>query len=198
MEETDINKNGNNKKSILRPKTSKKLSISEKTGKHMNITLNNNNSIFKSKNIEKSKNNNNLIFSKFDFNNDYLKKEEKSFKIKLKNLNNINLLDNKSNVDNLYKWENLFNNTNPVRSYISLKKINLDKKYTTKKEANEKITDNIKNYESPILLVDLPEDQMNLFFQRKNRKKIPVFIIRILLVIIIKKILNHFVKKFLY
>ena len=168
MEETALNKNEIKIKSILRPKTSKKVSISEKTGKHMSIALNTNNFIFKSTNIEKNKNNNNLIFSKFDFNIDYLKKEEKSFKIKLKNLNNINLLENKGKVDNLYKWENLFNNMNPVRSCVSLKKINLDGKNKTKKETNEKIIDNIQDYKSPVLLVDLPEDQMNLFFQRKN------------------------------
>ena len=80
MEETDIKKNEIQKKSILRPKTSKKVSISEKTGKHINTGLNSNNYIIKTPNIEKNKKNNNLIFSKFDFNNDYLKKEEKSFK----------------------------------------------------------------------------------------------------------------------
>ena len=169
MEETDINKNEIQKKSILRPKTSKKVSISEKTGKHINTGLNSNNYIIKTPNIEKNKKNNNLIFSKFDFNNDYLKKEEKSFKIKLKNLNNINLLENKNQIDKLYKWENLFNNMNPAHSYISLKKVNFDgRNINEKKDLNENITDNIKDYKSPILLVDLPEDQMNLFFQRKN------------------------------
>ena len=58
---------------------------------------------------------------------------------------------------------------NPAHSYISLKKINFDgRNINEKKDLNENITDNIKDYKSPILLVDLPEDQMNLFFQRKN------------------------------
>ena len=164
MEETDINKNEINKKSIMRPKTSKKMSTSEKKGKHMSVSINTNNSIFKSTNLGKNKNQNNKIFSKFDFNNDYLKQEEKAFKIRLKNLNNINLLENKDKVDTLYKWENLFNNMIPVRSYISLEKNKLDKEGI----GNEKITVNIKDYNSPILLVDLPEEQMNLFFKRRN------------------------------
>jgi hypothetical protein len=163
MEETDINKNEINKKSIMRPKTSKKISTSEKKGKHMSVSINTNNSIFKSTNLGKNKNQNNKIFSKFDFNNDYLKQEEKAFKIRLKNLNNINLLENKDKVDTLYKWENLFNMI-PVRAYISLEKNKLDKEGIR----NEKITDNIKDYNSPILLVDLPEEQMNLFFKRRN------------------------------
>ena len=37
-----------------------------------------------------------------------MKKEARSFKLKLKNLININLLDNKDKIDYLYKWENLF------------------------------------------------------------------------------------------
>ena len=164
MEETDINKNEINKKSIMRPKTSKKISTSEKKGKHMSVSINTNNSIFKSTNLGKNKNQNNKIFSKFDFNNDYLKQEEKAFKIRLKNLNNINLLENKDKVDTLYKWENLFNNMIPVRSYISLEKNKLGKEGI----GNEKITVNIKDYNSPILLVDLPEEQMNLFFKRRN------------------------------
>ena len=164
MEETDINKNEINKKSIMRPKTSKKISTSEKKGKHMSVSINTNNSIFKSTNLGKNKNQNNKIFSKFDFNNDYLKQEEKAFKIRLKNLNNINLLENKDKVDKLFKWENLFNNMIPVRSYISLEKNKLGKEGI----GNEKITVNIKDYNSPILLVDLPEEQMNLFFKRRN------------------------------
>ena len=134
MEETDINKIENKTKSILRPKTSKKISFSEKETKHMSIAINtintmntkninNSNNNIKSTFTEKSKKQNNLLFSKFDFDNDYMKKEAKSFKIKLKNLNNINLLDNKEKIDGLYKWENLFNNLNPVRLYISFKQL---------------------------------------------------------------------------
>ena len=178
MEETDINKIENKTKSILRPKTSKKISFSEKETKHMSIAINtintmntkninNSNNNIKSTFTEKSKKQNNLLFSKFDFDNDYMKKEAKSFKIKLKNLNNINLLDNKEKIDGLYKWENLFNNLNPVRLYISFKQLRLEQK-NKKGESCEKIYENIKDYKSPILLVDLPEDQMNLFFNRKS------------------------------
>ena len=167
MEETDIKKNEIQKKSILRPKTSKKVSISEKTGKHINTGLNSNNYIIKTPNIEKNKKNNNLIFSKFDFNNDYLKKEEKSFKIKLKNLNNINLFEKK--VDDLYDWGNLFNNFKPIRSYISLQKS------TQTKQGRKTRNKNLEEYESPIVLVDLPESQINFFFRRNSRNHAPFF-----------------------
>ena len=152
MEESLVNKK-DKKKSILRPKTSKG-EISLKANKHLSIK--DNNDIIKT---DKNPKPENLLFSKFDFNKDYMKNERKEFSIKLKNLNKINLLEKK--IDNLYKWENLFNNFKPIGSYISLKKqINKDE---TKKEINEN-----KEYESPILLVDLPEPMMNLFFRRKN------------------------------
>jgi hypothetical protein len=140
MKETEIDKNENKKKSILRPKTSKKIYFSEKEAKHKSIAINinNYNYNFKSTFTEKNKNQNNLLFSKFDFDNDYMKKEAKSFKLKLKNLNNINLLDKKDEIDYLYKWENLFNHLNPVHLYISLKQLKLEKK-NKKRESNGEI-----------------------------------------------------------
>ena len=155
MEESATTKNENKVKSILRPKTSKG-EILPKAKKHLNIKDNNDNYL---KKIEKNPKPENLFFSKFDFNKDYMKNERKEFSIKLKNLNKINLLENK--IDDLYKWENLFNNFKPISSYVSLKKpINNEE---SKKEINFN-----KEYESPILLVDLPETQMNLFFRSRN------------------------------
>jgi len=158
MEESVSNKTEIKPKSILGSKRSKGL-VSKNVNIHLNILDNKGNNIIKS---EKNNKNDNLLFSKFDFNKDFMKPERKAFSIKLKNLNNINLIENK--IDNLYKWENLFNNFTPVRSYISLKK-------PINKETNKEIKEN-DEYESPILLVDLPENQMNLFFRRKNSHNI--------------------------
>ena len=159
MEESVSNKTEIKPKSILGSKRSKGL-ISKNVNIHLNILDNKANNVIKT---EKNNKNDNLLFAKFDFNKDFMKPERKAFSIKLKNLNNINLIENK--IDNLYKWENLFNNFTPVRSYISLKKpINKD-------ETNKEIKENAE-YESPILLVDLPENQMNLFFRRKNAHNI--------------------------
>ena len=154
MEES-VTKKEIKSKSILRPKTSKGV-VFKKTNKHSTIIDNKDNNMNKK---DKMKKNENLLFSKFDFTNDFMKQERKAFQIKLKNLNKIKLLEN--NIDKLYNWENLFNNYTPTRSYISLKN-SLNKEETTK-EINEN-----KGFESPILLVDLPEPQMNLFFKRQN------------------------------
>ena len=54
-----------------------------------------------------------------------MNKEAKAFYIKMKNLNRINLYEDK--VDNSYKWENLFINYKPLKSYVSLKKLNSKK-----------------------------------------------------------------------
>ena len=158
MEESVSNKTEIKPKSILGSKRSKGL-VSKNVNIHLNILDNKGNNIIKT---EKNNKNDNLLLSKFDFNKDFMKPERKAFSIKLKNLNNINLIENK--IDNLYKWENLFNNFTPVRSYISLKK-------PINKETNKEIKENAE-YESPILLVDLPENQMNLFFRRKNAHNI--------------------------
>ena len=155
MKESVTKENEIKKKSILRPKTSK-VGLSQKVNKHLSIQSNQDNFIIKREKENKSQN---LLFSKFDFMQDYMKKERKEFMIKMKNLNNINLLEKQ--IDNLYKWENLFNNFTPIESYISKKK-------PMNKNETEKDTDENKEFESPILLVDLPESKMNLYFRRKN------------------------------
>ena len=155
MEKSVTSKKDMKTKSILRPKTSKGFN-GLPVKKHLNIIDNKDNVIIKTEKKQKPEN---LLLSKFDFKNDYIKRERKAFSIKLKNLNKINLLENK--IDNLYEWENLFNNFKPTHSYISLKK------YINKKESSQGISENLK-YDSPILLVDLPESQMNLFFNRNN------------------------------
>ena len=154
MEESVQKINETKLKPNIRPKTSKK-SISIKEEKHIHILNNQSSNILKT---EKNKKQDDPLFSKFDFNGDYILKEAKNYKKKLKTLNNINLMEDK--IDNLYNWENLFNNFKPLHSYFSLKKTNNKKKSITGDENKE--------YESPILLVDLPESQMNLFFGKKN------------------------------
>ena len=155
MKESVTKENEIRIKSILRPQTSK-FEIPQKGKKHLSIQSNQDNFITKR---EQDKKRQNLLFSKFDFMKDYMKKERKEFKIKMKNLNNINLLE--KDIDNLYKWENLFNNFKPIDSYISIKKP------IDKNEVGKEIDEN-QEYDSPILLVDLPESKMNLFFRRKN------------------------------
>jgi len=164
MEETVTEKKEKKTKSILRPKTSK-ISISAKSGKHPNIFVD---KISYETKTEKTKKNigeqDNLLLSKFDFVNDYMRREAKEFKIKLKNLNNINLFEKK--VDDLYDWGNLFNNFKPIRSYISLQKS------TQTKQGRKTRNKNLEEYESPIVLVDLPESQMNFFFRRNNNNSL--------------------------
>ena len=155
--ESDKGKNEIKSKSnsILSPKSSN-IKNQEKSIKHPSFTFNENKS-----NVNSKKVNNNLLFSKFDFNKDYMKNEAKAFKIKIKNLNKINLLEN-DKVDNLYNWKDLCNNFKPLKSYVSQKEFKSAKKSKTINELSE--------YNSPILLVDLPESQMNLFFH-KNRHR---------------------------
>ena len=138
MEKSVTSKKDMKTKSILRPKTSKGFN-GLPVKKHLNIIDNKDNDIIKTEKKQKPEN---LLLSKFDFKNDYIKRERKAFSIKLKNLNKINLLENK--IDNLYEWENLFNNFKPTHSYISLKK------YMNKKESSQEISENLK-YDSPIL-----------------------------------------------
>ena len=146
MEQNAKNENEINSKtkSILNHKKSS-ISKLKKSNKHPNFSINNINS-------------DNLIFSKFDFDDDYMNKEAKTFYIKMKNLNRINLYEDK--VDNSYKWENLFINYKPLKSYVSLKKFN-------SKKISKTIDEN-PQFKSPILLVDLPESQMNLFFHKNH------------------------------
>ena len=91
-----------------------------------------------------------------------------SFNAYKENLDNINLIE--KDIKSLYKWEHLFNNYRPISCYTTI---------NNEKNKNNNIKDN-KNelFKSPILLVDLPESQMNLFFGKNfnesssNKKKI--------------------------
>ena len=71
-------------------------------------------------------------------------------------LKDINLIE--KNYDDLYEWTNLFNNSRPISSYTTLKKTKLN------------ISEDNKNpeFKSPVVLVDLFEDQMNLYFGKNN------------------------------
>ena len=86
---------------------------------------------------------------------------------KRKKLNDINLIE--KNYDDLYLWENLFNNSRPISYYTTLKERKI-KKLEENKDLEE--------FKSPVILVDLFEDQMNLYFEQNNfihsnsRKKI--------------------------
>ena len=86
---------------------------------------------------------------------------------KRKKLNDINLIE--KNYDDLYLWENLFNNSRPISHYTTLKERKI-KKLEENKDLEE--------FKSPVILVDLFEDQMNLYFEQNNfihsnsRKKI--------------------------
>ena len=76
---------------------------------------------------------------------------------KRKKLNEINLIE--KNYDDLYLWENLFNNSRPLSHYTTLKQRKIEKLEENK---------DIEQFKSPIILVDLYEEQMNLYFGKKN------------------------------
>ena len=78
---------------------------------------------------------------------------EKKTKLKEINLLEKNYGDLK-NFDELYDWTNLFNNSRPISSYTTLKKPKLSIKEDKKTE----------EFKSPVILVDLFEEQMNLYF----------------------------------
>ena len=71
-------------------------------------------------------------------------------------LKDINLIE--KNYDDLYEWTNLFNNSRPISSYTTLKKPKLNISEDKK----------IQEFKSPVVLVDLFEDQMNLYFGKNN------------------------------
>ena len=76
---------------------------------------------------------------------------------KRKKLNEINLIE--KNYDDLYLWENLFNNSRPLSHYTTLKKRKIEKLEENK---------DIEQFKSPVILVDLYDEQMNLFFGKNN------------------------------
>ena len=63
-----------------------------------------------------------------------------------------------NNYDDLYEWTNLFNNSRPLSSYTTLKK----------PKVNIKESKKIEECKSPVVLVDLFEDQMNLYFGKNS------------------------------
>ena len=71
-------------------------------------------------------------------------------------LKDINLIE--KNYDDLYEWTNLSNNSRPISSYTTLKKPKLNISEDKK----------IQEFKSPVVLVDLFEDQMNLYFGKNN------------------------------
>ena len=71
-------------------------------------------------------------------------------------MNKINLLE--KNHNGLYNWKTLFNNSKPISSYI---KVNNDKK--EKEEENKE-----KNFQFPVVLVDLNENQLNYYLQNEE------------------------------
>ena len=81
----------------------------------------------------------------------------KNINEKKKKLNEINLIE--ENYDDLYVWENLFNHSRPLSNYTTLKRKPIKKIEENKKE---------EEFKSPVILVDLYEDQMNLFFGNNN------------------------------
>jgi len=150
MEDTVTN---NKPKAMIRPQTSK-------YDKDIQQNFNNNN--ISNKMIETRKDKN--IFQNFDRNNEIINEEmepiEPLYQQK-ENLKNINLIE--KDINSLYKWEHLFNNFRPISCYTTIQN-------EPKKNENDKEVTKNKNldFKSPILLVDLPESQMNLFFGMNN------------------------------
>ena len=133
-----------------RPEKSKDLkNIPENKRNNLYLDHKNQNKVLESINEFSNSNSNNSFGDEIETN------EELN---QIKKLKKINLIE--KDIDNLYKWEHLFNNFRPVSSYTT---INRNK---TKKEKNEENKN--EEFKSPILLVDLPENQMNLFFGNKN------------------------------
>ena len=76
---------------------------------------------------------------------------------KRKKLNEINLLE--KNYDDLYIWQNLFNHSRPLSHYTTLKNRKIKKVEENK---------GFEEFKAPVILVDLHEDQMNLYFGENN------------------------------
>ena len=147
MEDTVTNNNFNNLEgnSDRTPFTANKIFNNKKSLQHLQI--NNTDKILESFNE-------NSLISKNEIEKEIAKIAPiESYSEKLRNLKNINLLE--KDIHSLYKWEHLFNNFRPVTSYTTIS-------YNEEKEKNEENKN--EEFRSPILLVDLPEDQMNLFF----------------------------------
>lgn len=140
-----------NSKPMIRPQTSKFDKNIQQNFKNNNIS---------NKIIETRKENN--IFQSFDRNKEIINEEiepiEPLYQQK-ENLKKINLIE--KDINSLYKWEHLFNNFRPISCYTTIQ--NEPKNKEGDKEGNKNL-----DFKSPILLVDLPESQMNLFFGLNN------------------------------
>ncbi len=79
-------------------------------------------------------------------------------------LNNINLFEKQKPDIDIYQWNNLFNQSIPITSYVSssktIKKQN-EKKEESKKEIENK--ENEKNIKHPVALVDLTEEEIKKY-----------------------------------
>jgi hypothetical protein len=148
MEDTVTN---NKPKPMIRPQTSKYDKDAQQNFKNNNIS---------NKIIETRKDKN--VFQNFERNNEIINEEmepiEPLYQQK-ENLKNINLIE--KDINSLYKWEHLFNNFRPISCYTTIQ--NEPKNKESDKEGNKNL-----DFKSPILLVDLPESQMNLFFGQNN------------------------------
>ncbi len=87
--------------------------------------------------------------------NDIKKIKEKRNKIK-----NINFLERNQNLKDLYKWNNLFNKSKSISSYINNKLKNKIKNNTETQ---------FENFKFPVVLIDLPEDDVkNIIYKTEH------------------------------
>ena len=125
-------------------------------------------------------------------------------------LNHINLYEKKKADIDIYQWNNLFNQSIPITSYVSSSKLiefENNKKEESKSQI-KKIKENMKNEKHPIALVDLTEEEIKKYlppppigippasvirFQNYHLKVIQMmlFISQMILMIIIKWILKN-------
>ena len=145
MEDEVTNKNY---KMINRPKTSK-YNKNTKNSKN-NVIIN--------------QKNENIISQTYELNNGILNgvvDPIEPLQVQKENLKNIYLIE--KDVNSLYNWEHLFNNFRPLNCYTTIEKEKKENKKDKEENKNEE-------FKSPIILVDLPENQMNLFFGKNNKK----------------------------
>ena len=87
--------------------------------------------------------------------NDIKKIEEKR-----KNIKNINFIERNQNLKDLYKWNNLFNKSKALSSYINNKK---------KDKINNNTETQFDNFKFPVVLIDLPEDDVkNIIYKTEH------------------------------
>ena len=80
-------------------------------------------------------------------------------------LSNINLYERQKSDIDIYQWNNLFNQSIPITSYVSSSKSikKLDNKKEEDKNENEKNKDNLKNSKHPVALVDLNDEEIKKY-----------------------------------